>query len=63
MTLRAHIPGGPSQPGEPRWPSEPRGPGTPFTPGAPPAQDPVSPTRVWLDPNADWKGRAVRAAA
>ena len=57
MTLRAHIPGGPSQPGEPRWPGEPRRPGTPFTPGAPPAQDPVSPTRVWLDPNADWKGR------
>jgi ATP-dependent Clp protease protease subunit len=23
----------------------------------PPAQDPVSPTRVWLDPDADWKGR------
>jgi len=69
MTLRAHIPGGPSrsaeprwpggpsQPGEPRWPSEPRRPGAPFTPGTPPAQDPVSPTRVWLDPNADWKGR------
>jgi ATP-dependent Clp protease, protease subunit len=69
MTLRAHIPGGPSrsaeprwpggpsQPGEPRWPGGPRRPGTPFTPGPPPAQDPVSPTRVWLDPNADWKGR------
>jgi ATP-dependent Clp protease protease subunit len=57
MTLHAHIPGGPSQPGEPRWPREPRRPGTPFTPGSPPAQDPVSPTRVWLDPNADWKGR------
>jgi ATP-dependent Clp protease, protease subunit len=68
MTLRAHIPGdpsrsgerwpgGPPQPGEPRWPGEPRRPGTPFTPGTPPAQDPVSPTRVWLDPNADWKGR------
>jgi ATP-dependent Clp protease protease subunit len=42
MTLHAHIPGGP---GEPRWPS------------GPPAQDPVSPTRVWLDPNADWQGR------
>jgi len=45
------------QPGEPRWPGEPRRPGTPFTPGVPPAQDPVPPTRVWLDPNADWKGR------
>ena len=57
MTLHAHIPGGPSQPGESRWPPEPRRPGPPFTPGAPPAQDPVSPTRVWLDPNADWQGR------
>ncbi len=57
MTLRAHIPGGPSQPGEPGWPREPRHPGAPFNPGAPPAQDPVSPTRVWLDPNADWNGR------
>jgi ATP-dependent Clp protease protease subunit len=57
MTLHAHIPGGPSQPGEPRWPREPRRPGTPFTPGSPPAPDPVSPTRVWLDPNADWQGR------
>jgi len=62
MTLHAHIPGGPSrsggpsQPGEPRWPGEPRRPGTPFTPGVP-ARDPVSPTRVWLDPNADWQGR------
>jgi ATP-dependent Clp protease protease subunit len=45
MTRHAHIPGGPSQPGEPRWPS------------GPPAPDPVFPTRVWLDPNADWKGR------
>jgi ATP-dependent Clp protease, protease subunit len=57
MTLRTHIPAGPSQPGEPGWPREPRRPGAPFTPGAPPAQDPVSPTRVWLDPNADWNGR------
>ena len=57
MTLRAHIPGGPSQPGEPGWPQEPRRPGAPFPPGAPPAHDPVSPTRVWLDPNADWNGR------
>ena len=69
MTLRAHIPAGPSwsgeprwpgdpsQPEEPRWPGDPRRPATPFAPGTPPAQDPVSPTRVWLDPNADWKGR------
>jgi ATP-dependent Clp protease protease subunit len=57
MTLTAHIPAGPSRSGEPRWPGEPRRPGTPFTPGAPPAQDPVSPTRVWLDPNAEWQGR------
>jgi len=54
MTLRAHIPGGP---GEPRWPGGPSQPGEPRWPGGPPAQDPVSPTRVWLDPNADWKGR------
>ncbi len=51
---RAHLPGGP--PELPGWP------GTPFTPGWPPAPPspapgPVPPTRVWLDPNADWKGR------
>ena len=59
MTLRAHIPGGRSQPG-PSQPREPGWPGTPLTPSwpsVPPAQVPVSPTRVWLDPNADWKGR------
>jgi ATP-dependent Clp protease, protease subunit len=57
MTLRAHIPGGPSQPGEPRWPGGPSQPGEPRWPSGPPAQDPVFPTRVWLDPNADWQGR------
>jgi ATP-dependent Clp protease, protease subunit len=66
MTLHAHIPAGPgeprwpsgpSQPGEPRWPAGPSRPGEPRWPSGPPAQDPVSPTRVWLDPNADWKGR------
>ena len=51
---RAHLPGGP--PELPRWP------GTPFIPGWPPAPPspapgPVPPTRVWLDPNADWKGQ------
>jgi len=54
---RAHLPGDP--PGPPRWP------GPPFTPGWPPASPPaptpapgpVPPTRVWLDPHADWKGR------
>jgi ATP-dependent Clp protease, protease subunit len=52
---RAHLPGGP--------PDLPRRPGTPFTPGwppappPPPAPGPVPPTRVWLDPNADWMGR------
>jgi ATP-dependent Clp protease, protease subunit len=66
--LRAHVPGGPSLPGEPSWPGEPRWPGEPLRPGEPswpaaprwpasppPAQDPVSPTRVWLDPHANWK--------
>jgi ATP-dependent Clp protease, protease subunit len=51
MTLHAHIPAGP---GEPRWPASP---GEPRWPAGPPAPDPVSPTRVWLDPNADWQGR------
>jgi len=55
---RAHIP---PRPGEPGWPS---GPSIPLTPGAPeypaapsPSPDPVSPTRVWLDPHADWKSK------
>jgi ATP-dependent Clp protease protease subunit len=54
MTLRAHIPAGP---GEPGWPAGPPRPGEPRWPSGPPAPDPVSPTRVWLDPNADWQGR------
>jgi ATP-dependent Clp protease protease subunit len=57
MTLHAHIPGGPPQPGEPRWPAGPWPPAEPRWPGVPPAPDPVSPTRVWLDPNADWQSR------
>ena len=57
MTLHAHIPGGPGEPGEPRWPAGPSRTGEPRWPSGPPAQDPVSPTRVWLDPNADWQGR------
>jgi ATP-dependent Clp protease, protease subunit len=36
-------------------------PGTPFTPGAPgeppTTPGPVPPTRVWLDPHADWKNK------
>jgi len=58
---RAHIP---PRPGEPGWPSRPSIPGIPLTPGAPdfPATppsspDPVSPTRVWLDPNAGWRSK------
>jgi ATP-dependent Clp protease protease subunit len=51
MTLRAHIPAGP---GEPRWPGDPSQPGEPRRPAIP---EPLSPTRVWLDPNADWQGR------
>ena len=62
---RAHIPGipRPGEPGEPGWPPRPPRPfipGTPLTPGAPdlpstpPPPGPVPPTRVWLDPHADW---------
>jgi ATP-dependent Clp protease, protease subunit len=51
MTLRAHIPAGS---GEPRWPGGPSRPGEPRRPAIP---EPLSPTRVWLDPNADWQGR------
>jgi hypothetical protein len=61
---RAHIPGGTPRPGEPGWPSTPGIPGIPVTPGTPdwpstppPAPGPVSPTRVWLDPHADWKSK------
>ena len=63
---RAHIPGIP-RPGEPGWPSRPSKPsipGVPLTPGAPdlpsaptPDPGPVPPTRVWLDPHADWQGK------
>ena len=57
MTHPARAMWPPDPPGGPRWP------GTPFTPGWPPAPPPapnpgpVPPTRVWLDPHADWKGR------
>jgi ATP-dependent Clp protease protease subunit len=54
---RAHIPGGPPRPGEPGWPGRPGEPGWPGLPGPPPAQAPLSPTRVWLDPHADWKAK------
>jgi ATP-dependent Clp protease, protease subunit len=60
--MRAHIPGFPPRPGEPGWPSGPSTPGPPLTPGTPdwPSSPPeapgqVPPTRVWLDPHADWK--------
>jgi ATP-dependent Clp protease protease subunit len=63
---RAHIPGVP-RPGEPGWPSRPSVPsipGTPLTPGAPDfpsappsAPGPVPPTRVWLDPHAEWTSK------
>jgi ATP-dependent Clp protease, protease subunit len=59
--MRAHIPEIPPGPGEPGWPARPSIPGTPLTPGAPdwpssPPEPPgaVPPTRVWLDPHADW---------
>jgi ATP-dependent Clp protease, protease subunit len=61
--VRAHvpwIPPVPEEPGRPGAPSTPGRPGTPLTPRwpatPPPAQAPlVSPTRVWLDPQADWR--------
>jgi ATP-dependent Clp protease protease subunit len=69
LTARAHIPGIPPRPGDPGWPSPPPGPGVPPTPGIPPTPGvpgfpsapppdpgPVPPTRVWLDPHADWQG-------
>ena len=54
------IPPRPEEPGRPGTPSHPGWPGTPLTPGwptvPPPTQEPlVSPTRIWLDPDADWK--------
>ena len=62
--MRAHIPGVPPRPGEPGWPSRPSIPGTPLNPGGPDwpssppeAPGPVPPTRVWLDPHADWKAK------
>ena len=62
-SMRAQVPGGPYRPGEPRWPAgphwplDPSAPGAPDLPPVPPAPDPLSPVRVWQDPNADWKGR------
>jgi ATP-dependent Clp protease, protease subunit len=61
--VQAHvpwIPPRPEEPGRPGAPSTPGWPGTPLTPGRPatppPTQAPlVSPTRVWLDPQADWR--------
>jgi ATP-dependent Clp protease protease subunit len=62
-TPSAHVPGDPFRPADPfRRPGEPFRPGEPLPPGIPgrpagppPRQDPVSPTRIWLDPHADWK--------
>jgi ATP-dependent Clp protease, protease subunit len=62
-TMRAHVPWFPPRPEEPDRPgapSTPGWPGSPLTPGwpstPPPTQAPVvSPTRVWLDPHADWR--------
>ncbi len=50
----AHLPGGP--PDGPGWPRTPLIPGWPSRPPSP-DPGPVPPTRVWLDPHADWKGR------
>jgi ATP-dependent Clp protease, protease subunit len=67
MPVDAHIPPGPAGPGEPYRPGgpfQPSGPGIPGGPGLPgwipplrPAQDPISPARVWADPHADWEAR------
>lgn len=47
------VPGVPGQPGGPGLPETPWTPGGPGTsPGAP---GPVPPTRVWVDPHADWQ--------
>ena len=63
--MHAHIPGVPPRPEEPGRPFRPSIPGIPLTPGAPDwfpssppeAPGPVQPTRVWLDPHADWKSK------
>jgi len=56
--MRAHIPGVPPRSQEPGWPSIPGAPLTPGAPSSPPADPgPVPPTRVWLDPHADWKSK------
>jgi ATP-dependent Clp protease, protease subunit len=63
--VRAHVPWvppRPEEPGRPGTPSNPGWPGTPLTPGwptaPPPAQaPPVPPTRIWLDPHADWRAK------
>ena len=63
--MRADIPRIPPRPGEPGWPSKPSIPGAPLTPGAPDwfpssppeAPRPVPPTRVWFDPDADWRSK------
>jgi ATP-dependent Clp protease, protease subunit len=55
--VRAHLPGIPPRPGEPGWPGTPLTPGWPSSPPAPPEPSPASPTRVWLDPLADWQAR------
>jgi ATP-dependent Clp protease, protease subunit len=63
--VRAHVPRVPPQPeepGRPGTPSNPGWPGTPLTPSwptvPPPTQAPlVPPTRIWLDPDADWRAK------
>ena len=55
------VPPRPEEPGRPGTPSNPGWPGTPLTPSwptvPPPTQDPLPPTRIWLDPHADWKAK------
>jgi ATP-dependent Clp protease, protease subunit len=58
-TPAARIPGQPGQPDQPGRPGFPGQPDWPIGPRWPtqPRQDPVPPTRVWLDPDAAWQGR------
>jgi ATP-dependent Clp protease, protease subunit len=52
-TVRAHLPGFPSEPEIPRWPGGPPVPGRP----SPVPPGPVPPARIWLDPHVSWQDR------
>jgi ATP-dependent Clp protease, protease subunit len=46
----------PAEPWRPGW-TPPSLPGNPSQPGGPSGPDAVPPTRVWLDPQADWQAK------